>query len=438
MATPELQPLPENPRPWSLSYRALFRFLCAYFLVYSLPSIGRVSIFGALPYGGVIFGWYTALWRAICPWVGGHVFHLTGRAITYFPTGSGDTTLDYIQNLLFLIVAMAATLIWSVTDRKRGDYRRLEPWLRLLVRYTLAFTLFGYGFAKVFPLQFRPPAIQKLIEPYGDFSPMGTLWSFMGASVPYIVFSGAAEVTGGLLLLFRRTVALGSLVAFGVMLNVMMLNYCYDVPVKLYSTNLVLMALYLASGDLRRLIDFFLRNRITSPADHSAPRFSRRWARVSATIFQVLFVGYTLFGSIYGGWRGYRAAYVNPPRPPIYGLYEVEQFTRNGREIPPVVTDATRWRKVIAEFPGFVSVKMMDDSLRGYKALYDATKNGITLAGPNEQYSLHYDHPDAGHLTMEGSLAGIPVSMRLKKIDTSQFLLVSRGFHWINEIPLNR
>ena len=39
-------------------------------------------------------------------------------------------------------------------------------WLRLLVRYTLVFTLFGYGFAKLFPLQFQPPSFEKLIQPY--------------------------------------------------------------------------------------------------------------------------------------------------------------------------------------------------------------------------------------------------------------------------------
>ena len=73
----------------------------------------------------------------------------------------------------------------------------------------LSVTLFGYGFAKVFPQQFGPPGPFKLIEPYGEFSPMGVLWSFMGASIPYVIFSGACEVAGGALVLFRRTTLLG-------------------------------------------------------------------------------------------------------------------------------------------------------------------------------------------------------------------------------------
>lgn len=442
MASPSLQPQPEqDPATWSFAHRVFFRFFTTYFLLYSLPSRGRISIFQSFPFGATLFGWYVSLWRAICPWVGSHVFHLTGRVITYFPTGSGDTTLNYIENLLFVLVALTATLIWSVVDRKRRDYRQLEPWLRLMVRYTLAFTLFGYGFSKVFPLQFRPPNLQRLIEPYGDFSPMGALWWFMGASVPYVIFAGAAEATAGFLLLFRRTTTLGSLTAFGVLLNVMMLNYCYDVPVKLYSTNLVLMALYLVSGDLRRLLDVLVHNRATFPADQSAPHFSRRWARVSAVVFQILFVGYNLFGAVYGGWQGYRAMYTHPQRPPIYGLYEVEQFALNGHETPPLVTDGTRWRRMIAEFPGFITVKMMNDSLRGYQAQYDTVKNDLILSEGNDKtkkYSLHYARPDVGHLTIEGSIAAGHVSILLRRIDPSEFLLMSRGFHWINEVPFNR
>ena len=71
---------------------------------------------------------------------------------------------------------------------------------------------------------------------------MGVLWSFMGASVPYIIFSGACEVAGGLLVLFRRTTTFGALVNITVMANVVALNFFYGVPVKLYSANILLMA----------------------------------------------------------------------------------------------------------------------------------------------------------------------------------------------------
>jgi len=49
---------------------------------------------------------------------------------------------------------------------------------------------------------------------------------------------------GGMLLLFRRTVTLGAIASAAALLNIVLLNFCYDVPVKLYSAHLLLMALF--------------------------------------------------------------------------------------------------------------------------------------------------------------------------------------------------
>jgi uncharacterized membrane protein YphA (DoxX/SURF4 family) len=118
----------------------------------------------------------------------------------------------------------------------------LGHWLRVYVRYVLAAAMLGYGMAKVFKSQFPAISDMRLMQPYGDSSPMALLWNFMGFSTAYTIFVGAAEVLGGLLLLFRRTATLGALVVIAVMSNIVMLNFCYDVPVKLYSVHLWLMA----------------------------------------------------------------------------------------------------------------------------------------------------------------------------------------------------
>ena len=110
----------------------------------------------------------------------------------------------------------------------------------------------------MFPTQFIFPTFGRLVEPLGEFSPMGLLWNFMGYSTPYIIFSGLAEVTGATLLLFRRTATLGAMASAAVLLNIVMLNFCYDVPVKLYSLNLLLMAIFLMAPDLPRLANLLV------------------------------------------------------------------------------------------------------------------------------------------------------------------------------------
>ena len=311
-------------KEWSLATRIAFRFFCAYWVLYSLPSTGRISFFGVIPGAQA----YKNVWQAIVQWVAIHVFHLSGSVTVYRFTGSGDTTLDYVQNLCFLVLAFAVALVWSLMDRGRKNYQALNSWLRLLVRYTLAITLFSYGFTKVFPMQFPFPGLSRMIEPFGDFSPMGVLWQFMGSSPAYTIFAGAMETFGGALLLFRRTTTLGALVSAGVLLNVVVLNFCYDVPVKLYSLNLLLMAVFLMAPDLGKLTGLLVLNRPAAPMTMSGPVFEKRWMRIGAVSIQVLFIGFFPMQNALRIYWSYRDAVLSPVRPPLYGLYQVEHFIR--------------------------------------------------------------------------------------------------------------
>ena len=108
---------------------------------------------------------------------------------------------------MFLIVstALLGTAIWSVIDRRRNNYQRLLYWFTVVVRYYLAFMLINYGSIKVFKAQFAAPNVYRLSETYGQSSPMGLAWTFLGFSKGFNYFMGFAEVIGGLLLLIRKT-----------------------------------------------------------------------------------------------------------------------------------------------------------------------------------------------------------------------------------------
>ena len=117
----------------------------------------------------------------------------------------------------------------------------------------------------------------QMTRTYGESSPMGLLWTFMAASPAYTFFAGLGETVGGLLLVFRRTATVGALIIFGVMVNVMMLNFCYDVPVKQYSFHLVLMALLIALPDFPRLANVLIWNRPTEPGNLMTPPYTNRF-----------------------------------------------------------------------------------------------------------------------------------------------------------------
>jgi hypothetical protein len=81
-----------------------------------------------------------------------------------------------------------------------------------------------------------------------------------------------------MLLATRRTAKAGALVMVAVMSNVVMLNFCFDVPVKLASTHLLVFALVIAAPDARRLWSVFCPRASTGPRDFT-PRYARGWGR---------------------------------------------------------------------------------------------------------------------------------------------------------------
>ena len=427
--TPASAPTPA----WSAARRIAFRFVFAYLVLYNLPFP-----IGGLPLTDTMKGWYDRIWHAAVPWFAAHVLHLA-RPITIFSNGSGDTTYDYVLVLVVALLATVATAVWSLLDRRTKAYPRLELGLRVYVRYVLAYALLGYGAFKVIQTQFPYPSLDRLVEPYGDFSPMGVVSSWMGISYAYNLFAGLAEMVSGFLLFFRRTVMLGGLLAIAVMSNVVMINFAFDVPVKLFSSHLLLMAIFLVAPDARRLIDACVMNRGMRSADLGAV-FATRRMRVTGAVAKTLFV---LAGVISPLWMSRSFRRQLAVRPPLYGIWEVDSFMRGREALPALVGDSVRWRRIVFSYPGAASVRLLNDSTRGYRVTADTVRHTLMLSLRRDssfKLPLAYARggPDSDSLRLEGMLAGDSLHVRLHRLDETRFLLVSRGYHWINEFPLNR
>lgn len=193
------------------------------------------------------------------------------------PTSS-DTLLDYWRSGLLLLLALLAALL-----RVRRPASHWRERLRTYVRWALATTLFSYGMAKVSLVQFPAPTTDRLLQRFGDASPMGLLWTFMGFSPIYQRATGLVEVLAAVLLVPRRTAPLGALLASAAMLQVVLLNVTFDVSVKLFATQLLAMSLLLASPVWRPLWQS------CCPPVLAASR-RRRWAVAAFSLYVVVTV----------------------------------------------------------------------------------------------------------------------------------------------------
>lgn len=421
---PALVPAPSVP--WSAALRVAFRFVCSYLLLYLLPAPLNL-----LPGVDALDALYGRLWDPLVQAVGAHLLHLPGP-IPNNQTGSGDRLYDFVWNLSVLLLALLATLAWTLVDERRAvrAYPRAAELLRIYLRYALGSILLSYGLVKVFALQMPAPDTTRLFSTYGESSPMGLLWTFMGASTGYQVFCGAAETLAGLLLLFRRTTLLGALVAAGVMTNVAALNYFYDVPVKLYSTHLLLFSLLLLLPDLRRLVDVLLLQRaVPAPAPLRVPFADRRleWARRA---LKALVVGGMLVLMVKGNLeRREGMARMGREVATLQGVWRVEAFEPSGSE-----PASSPWHALAVGRRG-LAIRAEDGTLWRYGVRAEQGKPTLTLFSnmSPKQAPLTWAQPDPEHLVLERPglrvrLARSPLAMEL----------TSRGFRWVSEVPYNR
>lgn len=414
--------------------RFLFRFIASFFTLLIIPFP-----LSYIPFLGFIHSWFSNMYHAIIPWFAKHVLHLE-KEITVFTNGSGDTTYDYVLVLFFAILSLIIATVWTILDKKKHDLTKYNYWFLVLLRYYLGYNMMSYGWGKVIPMQFQEPSFYRLLEPIGDMSPMGLVWTFMGFSAGYTIFSGVAEVIGGILVLYRRTQYLGGLILIAVMGNVMALNYFYDVPVKLFSTELCLMALIIAAPKLKQLFHVLLDLKPTVPKITFTP-FSNSKYKKLATIGTWICMLFVIFYPLSGTIRSMSLYGRSAPKPPLYGLYEITSFKANGTEIVPTLKDTVAWRYIVMERKGSVQLYRPDMSRYGYKSEIDSVKQHLTWTNFRDStkvYTMKYTKTSDSTMRFQGIHKNDTIDCETKILTKMDFPLMNRGYHWIQEYPYNR
>ena len=414
--------------PWPQWRKALFRFTCLYLVLVLAPWSWPESV----PGFALIGEYYDKAEHWLVNLGNRHLLHVKDTLVD--PSGSGDTSYVYAQLGVLALLAAAGALLWGLLDWRRRSYYLASYGLLVLVRYFVALAALSYGLFKAFALQMPFPDQSALATPLGDLLPMRLSWYFIGYSHGYQVFAGLMELLAGLLLLWRRTAMLGALVATGVFLNVMMLNLCYDIPVKLYSAQLFLLSLLLLLPDLGRLFRFFVLHQPVAPPLPPPALPTWHW-RVARLTLKVVFIG--LFALLpLTQMFTYRAENAAAQRQRLTrGVFSVAQF-----EGPSA--DSLRWRNVIFDSTPMGSIATADTAFkrrygRGYFSYkLDSVAHVIILRKTRADTAtlgrLHYAWADSNHLVLRGRLRHDSVRVALVR-QPRHFQLAERQFHWLSE-----
>ncbi len=471
---------------WGFFPRTALRFVFLYMLLYSLPLLlGFPASFASsvaaqvtsdkratdswfsqamtyLSYPGM---WYERGRNELAPRVCRTLLDMEVEPPTLF-TGSGDGLFQYCCCFAYLVLATAATVLWTLSSEgwrrwkthRAPNYDWLHSLFRLVVGFHLMYLMLVYGAMKVWCRQFPPISDGQLETTYGDSSPMGLFWRFMQFSQPYTAVTGIVEFACGVLLISRRTTLLGALCAAGATLQVFLLNMFYDVPVKLMSGHLLLMALLLIAPDVKRLSAFFLLGRPIAPAP-LVPLFGRyKWLNRSGLVLRTVL--YVTFASLtlYQAYQAARTDGILAPEKPTAGRWIGTEFTRGGRReplpeqpdnppprqvtpsewkggsgLPPVVRLAVTPRNVGLAFEDGSGVNYRNASRSDSELVLASFQDGATVA------ELQATFPEPDVMVLEGQVGGEEVRMTLRRPRMKKdYPLKNRGFRWVQETPFNR
>lgn len=420
---------------WSLPAKVAFRFSFLYLMLYVFCN-GNVTVFTVFEAFPVIEGWigkqlFTPF-ATLTQWWAVRAFHLTGMAATWHRDGSGDTLLNYLLCVTFLGVAVLGTVIWSLLDRHRPHYQTLYAWLRFFLRLNVGMGMFQYGFYKVFPIQMQPPHLAVLNEPVGQASPMTLLWTLLGLSPMYERVCGAAEVLGGLLILFRRTALAGALMSAFVMTNVVLYNFFFDVPVKLYALHVLLMACFVMLPDLRPLWDFFVGNRSARLAGVWVPPASRRRFVIATAVVEGVFLIGAVISFVKYDSERYRT-YAASARPaPVIGLWRLDGRLDGGM---PMTLGGVPWTEISIDNLTRGMARSTDGQLWRMYLSYNEKLHtlGMVSRGGSGAVVYSWQTPESDHLLLRAEAPGSP-TLSFHRVPTpAQYPLLSRGFHLVSE-----
>lgn len=446
VATPPAVASPALTAPaqrWTPLTRLAFRFAVIYATLYVLLTQMFYGLFGVilqlLPFTVPPPG---SAWsvQTVVSWVAIKVIGFS-EPLQVTPTGSGDKPYDWAFAATLLFVSALGTLIWSLAARARLAHPATHRWFRLFLRFAVGATMLSYGMAKFVPLQMPFPSLTRMLTPYGNFSHMGVLWSKIGASPAYEIFTGAVEVACAVLLFIPGLTTVGAFLTFITATQIFSLNMMYDVPVKLFSFHLIVFSTVLLAPDLKRLFRVVVL-RLSADAAPEPPLVRRAGLRRGLTVLQIAFGAWLVISQYQGSMQGWTQYGGGAPKPPLYGIWDIDRMEINGVERAPLVTDYDRWRRLVVQNGFAVTFQRMDNTFQGFSAAVDEAAHTITFRQGGSEGEVigtfTYEQPSANRLIASGTLRGTPMRLETTQVDHTQFLLTKNPFRFIQERPFNR
>lgn len=339
---------------------------------------------------------------------------------------TSDSTTLYLLFFILLILALISRISLSFSYFWKIHQIFIIKTIQMILTFYLSCLMLKYGFDKIFKSQFYLPEPNTLYTPLGLLDRDILFWSAMGSSYSYNFFMGAIEVIPALMLLYKKTRILGLFILFGVLTNVVFINFGFDISVKLYSSFLLLICFLLLIPSLNRVWQFFILNKTVALTSLSGNDLcSSKTIRLSIKSALILFL---FFESLYPYIQKNEFNDDTVLRNPLHGAYEVIE-TKNENEKKNAVD--LKIKRIFIHRKNYLIFQYADDKMEDFYLEINSSKNQFLLSNyhNNEKIKMQYKYSyESKILKLESQELGITIYS--KSLPWKKLPLLQPLFHW--------
>jgi hypothetical protein len=227
----------------------------------------------------------------------------------------------FIPQVPFLVLTVLAVLVFigtliyiSARNKKAANPGAGLAFWQGVIRYFIAMDMVMFALQKIFHLQFALP-LGVLDNPFSSLDGEQLVWAFFGKFYAFTVIIACMQITGAILLLFRRTSLLGVIILLPILFNILLLDWFYNLGliVNVYISLLTIATVYLLLLEYDRLKEFFFLAKSPQIIEFKTT-FRKNMVRLSTILIPVLLM------SVY---------HFPQTHPEIFGKYEVKRYIIN-------------------------------------------------------------------------------------------------------------
>ena len=376
---------------------------------------------------------FHAVFQQLNLWSARHVFGITTG---FSPDLDSDTTGLYLHVFHLLLFSAVAAFIWLRFSRHSSRETALKYIFHTSASYILAFFLLKYGLDKLFKAQFYLPEPNTLYTPLGLLSKDILFWSTIGSSYSYSFFSGLLEVVPALLLFSRKTRMLGGFIASGVLLHVWVINFSFDISVKILSSYLLVLTCIVLLPYCRNLYRFFIAEQtsMTTPAITTIYRDKTVRSRALKAFVLISMIFECLFVYVSNNQFNDDLA----PRPKFHGAYDVQKPEGPEPAYSAYFGDLSRIRRIFIHRRGYLIIQFTDDSMQDFPLALNPAANLLYLNTASGPLTITVHHYGKGAYDFGWKEGSRELGLKTHQTDLKALPLFQDDFTWSIDAYTNK